>query len=173
MVEGDSLVNGLKRDLGVAFHEVRVDGCEGLAAAIPEPYAAIDRVKPLAVEVERSGRVLFVGLHGDDRAYRLFLLPVGSLDVVRLFRVGVHNAPKDAWMKVDETLRRIHAVAPFSVYFADEAGYKAAFATPVDKKRAQQCERMILRIDPAAMDLDDLPVWERIHRRGVLELWWD
>jgi len=157
--------------LGVTFKPIRVEGHSGCVAELGSHAEMLEKARPLAVEMEKSGSVLLVGARADDGPHRLYLLPVGSLETIRLFRVGTHNAPDDAWREVEASLQRIHREAPFSVYFADEAGYKAAFAGEVDVATAKRFEEIILQINIEALALG--PVWKKIRKEGMFELWWD
>lgn len=169
-----SVATKLEAILDVEFLEAEVAGHLCLAADVADTYAMMERVRPLAVDSERGGNLLFVGVHGDDGPHRLFLMPaLSSLDVIELFKVGTHNASDDGWRAVHDALKRIHGESSFSVYFADAAGYKATFAAKPDEKAAKRFEQLVLEVDPEAMDLSDEPVWETIHEQGVLQLWWD
>ena len=163
----------MEAKLGVTFQPAKVGGQSCLAADVSDQYEMTERVRPLAVEAERAGYLLFVGYQGD--AHRLFLVPgVDSLDIIRIFRVGTHNQAKDAWKAVDRALRKIHAEAPFSVYFADAAGYRGAFATKPDENAAKQFEDLVLSVDPEALALvDDGEIWRPMTEDGILQLWWD
>lgn len=99
------------------------------------------------------------------------MLGLSSLDVIPLFEVGAHGGA--AWRAVYDVLSEIHRDAPFAVYFADDAGYKAAFVEAPEAQAAARFERLILGVNVEAMSIADGPLGERMQEEGVFELWWD
>jgi hypothetical protein len=65
----------LESDLKVSFKEAKVGGHARLVAPVKDQYEMTELLRPRAVEMERAGQLLFVGLHAADRAHRLFLFP--------------------------------------------------------------------------------------------------
>jgi hypothetical protein len=170
----NTLVTRMEKVLGVRFDKSTVRDKPALVATLRrDKYETMDAIRAVAIEAEREGAVCFVGHLAGDDGHRVFLLPgVSSLDVIELFGVGEHNGGAEPAV-VRETLAAIRAEAPFSVYFADGAGYKAVFADAVASSMAADFEQRIFAIDPDAMSLADDGIAEEIEREGILQLWWD
>lgn len=122
---------------------------------------------------------LICGLLEEMEGHAIFLIEnISAIEIAREFETGSHNAwPEPETDQVCSDLRRVFEVAPFRPFFADAAGYKCRFNSPLTRAQAKAIEKIITvgleAYDPGE-DFEN-PDWltEIVISENGLRLWWD
>jgi hypothetical protein len=125
------------------------------------------RLQSYALE---QGWFAICGFDEQEQCYRVFLAPSDDvMAVVRAFGVGSHNSTFDnkvseeAIEQIGEILK-VGSVAPF---FADSAGFKLRFLTPISDEAIATLQ------DVEPMMDDEGLICNYIRDRQEIHLWWD
>src|SRR4051812_30595910 len=105
----------------------------------PRDYVSHEAVYGDPPRSPNAGRILMFGLMEGDEGHRIYDIPVHASfgGIARAFRVGSHGAQSYGYDEDDtvEMIARkldvIEGIAPGRVTFADAAGFKVRFTTPI------------------------------------------
>ncbi len=99
--------------------------------------------------------------------------PLNALDLVVWLRVGSHVGASAE--KVRDKLELVDRISPLAAYFADEAGYRARFTTPVSEGDARVIAGYIEEFSDCGnlAEQFDLTLPDYILASQEIQLWWD
>ena len=139
-------------------------------AQIPELDSSTAEKKALTLQDEASQKAVYCVAGVVDEGYGLYLVPQRGIKyVIEAFEVGSH-AGAEAESVYDE-IREADNKNSLIPYFADEAGIKAKFTSPVTTEILSILNESLYSSDAMADDDGELDSYIRKHN-GV-HLWWD
>jgi hypothetical protein len=137
---------------------------DGIRPSWIEPFAELH-----AVRAFNAGGTLLVA---DGKI--AYFEPRNSIDVAIWLKVGSHNDGADP-EEVASLLQRTDKEFPLAAYFADDAGYKARFVSPISLEEARIIADRFSSISEGENIAEGfgLPLAEFIYASQSLQLWWD
>jgi hypothetical protein len=134
----------------------------------PCPELLMDYARFHALRAHNAGGTMLLAV--DRIAY---FEPSNALDLVEWLKVGTHGGA-DA-KEVRGMLEMVSRISPLATYFADEAGYRARFASPVSADDARVIAGHIDEMSEGGSlsEQFDLTLPDYIFASQEIQLWWD
>jgi hypothetical protein len=136
-----------------------------------------------------TGKNWIVGLAEGDEGHRIYEIPSSASfgAIARAFRVGTHGAQSygydedDTVEMVARKLDVIEGIAPGRVIFADPAGFKVRFVSPISAEDYPLIEALFPEDEMMQAGLESyISEWSgtghplsRLCGSDLLHLWWD